>query len=356
MHQFAALRWLGLLGALLAASSVSAQEHYEPPGGDLPDYARRIELGTRGAGPAVSLSTNGLPHVLVTGYWPPTNEMLREFSQNPAQNPGGWVGENWENRGYNLYAFFPEFPGGLGKGDGDFEVDYQDTSNDWWPLVDQIKPLCIVTFSRAGNDLDWEMEGGNGNYTSSLWSSDYLIPFKPTPELPSDMEAHPVQRYSTQPMDAIVAAVAAEVPTLNPFIAPFDNGRFLSNYIGYHGNWYRDLHADPCQPNVNLIAGHIHVGYAMSLAEAVDATRVTLRVVLDHLDMARIRADFNRDGAVDDFDYRVFENCLAGPDQPPSPTFIDVTPFDCLAAFDADCDTDVDLADFSSFLKPQSIP
>ena len=86
---------------------------------------------TRGTDPpTVVLSENGLPHVLITGYWPPTNEMLRQWSQDPEQNPGGWVGENWEGRGYNIYAFFPEFPGGTGqnpKGDGDFEVDYQDT-------------------------------------------------------------------------------------------------------------------------------------------------------------------------------------------------------------------------------------
>lgn len=344
-----------LMTFLLIAAHAKAQDAYEAPGGELPDYAKRIELPARGSGPVVTLSTNGLPHVLLTGYWPPTNEMLREFSQNAIQNPNGWVGENWENRGYNLYAFFPEFPGGLGQGEGDFEVDYQDTSGDWWPLVNQIQPLCIVTFSRASNDLDWEMEGGNGNYTASQWTNDYLDPRKPTPELPSDMETHPVQRFSTQPMDAIVAAIAAQAPTLNPFIAPFDTGRFLSNYIGYHGNWYHDLHADPCQPQVNLIAGHIHVGYAMSLAEAVSGTRITLRVVLDHLDAARIRADFDRNGAVDDVDYRVFENCLAGPDQSPNPTLIGVTTFDCLAAFDTDCDGDVDLLDFSSFLTPQSI-
>jgi hypothetical protein len=30
--------------------------------------------------------------IMLTGYWAPTNEMLRQFSQNQDQNPGGWKG------------------------------------------------------------------------------------------------------------------------------------------------------------------------------------------------------------------------------------------------------------------------
>ena len=50
-------------------------------------------------------------NILITGYWPPTNEMVRHFSTDPVQNPLGWMGDNWEGRGYNIYSFFPEFPG-----------------------------------------------------------------------------------------------------------------------------------------------------------------------------------------------------------------------------------------------------
>ncbi len=51
-------------------------------------------------------------NILITGYWPPTNEMIRRFSTSATQNPTGWIGENWEGRGYNVHSFFPEFPGG----------------------------------------------------------------------------------------------------------------------------------------------------------------------------------------------------------------------------------------------------
>ena len=44
------------------------------------------------------------PTILLTGYWPPTNEMLRRFSTNPLQNPAGWIGEDWEQRGFDVVA------------------------------------------------------------------------------------------------------------------------------------------------------------------------------------------------------------------------------------------------------------
>ena len=48
------------------------------------------------------------PVILITGYWPPTNEMIRDFSQNPDLNPTGWIGDDWESRGYDVVSFFPE--------------------------------------------------------------------------------------------------------------------------------------------------------------------------------------------------------------------------------------------------------
>ncbi len=259
--------------------------------------------------------------ILVTGYWPPSNEMVRHFSANPLQNPE-WVGENWENSGFNVYSYFPEFPNGgpnYGRGEGDFEVDYQDTSSDWWPLVEALKPVAIVTFSRAGNDRDWEMEGGNGNYTANLWSNDYLDPRKPTPELPSDQEPPPNDRFSSQPMQTIIDAVNTEMPALNGFIATFDNGRFLSNYIGYHGNWWRDLHADPSDSAYCVSAGHIHVGYAMSLEQAVDATNLTMRIVIDNLQqILQHPGDMNCDATVSVSDINPFIMALTDSDSYPA--------------------------------------
>ncbi len=305
--------------------------------------------------PSVDLPQNGLPHILLTGYWPPTNEMLRQFSQDIEQNPNGWAGENWEARGYNVFAFFPEFPGGTGenpKGDGDFEVDYQDTSNDWWSLVETIRPIAIVTFSRANTTNGWELEGGNRNYSSTVWpywSNDYLDPKKPTPELPSYDDPPGTERFSTQPIDEIIAAVTASGANVDPFSTAIDNGRFLSNYIGYHGNWYRDLHADRADPYWTIAAGHIHVGRSTALPDAVLATEVTVRTLIDYLDarLARVE-DQDGDGDVDLDDFSRLGNCVAGPGE-------SIPPDNCSTAYfgiaDLDGDGDVDLDDVFRFQR-----
>lgn len=50
------------------------------------------------------------PTIMITGYWPPTSAMLRDWSPIPSQNPE-WTGSDWEGRGFDVKAYFPEFPG-----------------------------------------------------------------------------------------------------------------------------------------------------------------------------------------------------------------------------------------------------
>ena len=47
--------------------------------------------------------------ILLTGYWPPSNAAIRPFSRSLLLNPEGWIGENWEDRGYDIVSFFPVF-------------------------------------------------------------------------------------------------------------------------------------------------------------------------------------------------------------------------------------------------------
>lgn len=274
--------FLATLLACVMSQSANAQQKREPRGGALPDYAKVYSV------PAdrepIIISRNGLPNIMVTGYWPPTNEMLRPFSTSLDQNPGGWIGEDWEGRGYNIYSFFPEFPEGLGKGEGDFEVDYQDTSADFWDYVAQIQPIAIVTTGRADEDFDWEVEGGHQMFPLALWADDYLDPVDPTPELPIANEEPWTERYSTLPLQPIVDAVEAQVPALYAYHTELDTSNFLCNFAGYHATWYHDLHSDPDDPLWVVAAGHIHVGFAMDLADAVLATEVTLRTLTGYLD------------------------------------------------------------------------
>ena len=329
---------LSLVVALgVAAPSALAQEAPELEGTPLPPYAKvfPVDRGPVTAEP----STNGLPNVMLTGYWPPTNEMLRAFSQNLDQNPGGWVGENWEGRGYNIYSFFPEFPGGLGKGEGDFEVDYQDTSGDWWPLVAQLEPIAIITFGRSGNDHDWELEGGHRMYELSQWTADYEAPTRPTAELPIADETPGTERMSTLPLDAIIDAIEAEVPALYPYATTIDTSKFLCNFAGYHANWYHEDHLTPGDPAWNAAAGHIHVGYAMTLEEAVLATEVTVRTLTGYLDEVIPVGDYDHDGEVDLQDFEHFPSCVTGP--------TGLSDHPACRAFDAELDGDVDLLDFA---------
>lgn len=233
--------------------------------------------------PAWAAHTN---NIMVTGFWPQTNEMIRSFSNNPVQNPGGWIGQNWEGRGYNVYSYFPEFPNGTQtdpKGEGDFEVDYQDTSADFWRITAEIEPIAIISFGLAEPDNDWEVEGGNVKYAASYWDADYLVPRRPTPELPIYNEPTGY-RWSSLPKQDIVDAVAAAVPAANAYHTNADSSRFLCNFMGYHANWYHDLHSDPSDPAWNITAGFIHVGSTLSLADSILATEVTLRTVIGYVD------------------------------------------------------------------------
>ncbi len=285
--------------------------------------------------PAPLLIDNGLPSIVLTGYWPPTNEMLRPWSTDPNQNPGGWIGANWEGRGYNVYAFFPEFPGGTGvnpKGDGDFEVDYQDTSADWWDLLPVMRPIALTTTSRANTSIGWELEGGNRFYANSTWTNDYLSPFDPTAGEPSDPAG--TERFSTLPIPEIIAAISASDAVVDPFSTTIDNGRFLSSYIGYHGNWWKDLHDDPNEPDRCYAGGHIHVGRDTLVAEATHAMEITLREVITRTD--RQRFDKDGDGTIDGDDAASLLTCLLGPD---------VSIAGLCSPQDTDQDVDADLRD-----------
>lgn len=236
---------------------------------------------------ALAAHTN---NILITGYWPPTNEMIRPFSQNPAQNPGGWQGENWEGRGYDVFSYFPEFPGltapPYGRGEGDFQVDYQDASEDFWRVVGELRPIAIITFSRGGSGSNWEIESRARKLPLNSWTPDYFAPTRPTPDLPIASEPDNFIRHSSLPMtqirDAVNAAgigVPAFIDTSNSF-----GGTFVSEFTSYHSAWYANLHANPDDPSWAVAGGHIHVGGNTSVAGATAATEITLRVLMDYVD------------------------------------------------------------------------
>jgi hypothetical protein len=249
----------------------------------------------------------GHRNILITGYWPPTNEMLRPFSTNTAQNPGAWIGRDWEGRGYDIHAYFPEFPGGTGtnpRGTGDFEVDYQDTAADLARIIDQVKPVAIVSFSRANTSIGWELEPAYQRFrlpgesqlpgrSIPIYTQDYFGNRYPTEAL-AGIPIGDV-RVSNLPMQDIVAAVAGALPSsqINPFIPAYNpatpdtfdyGGAFLSGYLPYLAARYRDSHNDPADPFRLVMSGHVHVGSSLNVGVGTQATMITLRQVTAALD------------------------------------------------------------------------
>ena len=223
-------------------------------------------------------------NILLTGFWPPSNEMLRKFSPDPVQNPDGWQGQNWEGRGYDVYAYFPEFPGGTGsnpKGDGDFEVDYQDVSDDFWRITDDLHPVAILSYGQGAGP--WEIEYNARNLSS--WSNDYQSPTQPTPAPPDSSEAAGYVRQSTLPVQEIADAINDAGIGVNAWVDWSGNpGAFLCEYMAYHDAWYQSLHSDVADSHRCLVAGFTHVASNVSVSDATEASEIALRETIYYLD------------------------------------------------------------------------
>ena len=242
--------------------------------------------------------------ILLTGYWPPSNEGIRSFSQNHLLNPNGWIGGNWENRGYDIVSYFPIFTDpdceSCGQGYGDLEVDYQDTSEDWWNIIDSINPIAIITFSRGYIDYSWELEWQYFNYF--YWTADFTEPFYPTPAPPDSSLPINTRRYSSLPMDSIVSQIATSGLGLTPYIDYTQGaGAYLSEFMGYHGVWHKakmDSANIPC-----IVAGHVHVGGLIDWDTAQQAVAITLREVIKVVDEYQsLPGDVDQDGVLSIYD------------------------------------------------------
>ena len=252
------------------------------------------------------------PVILITGYWPPTNEMIRDFSQDLTLNPNGWIGDNWENSGYDVISYFPEFSppdcGNCGQGFGDLQVDYQNTSQDFWPIVDMHEPIAIVTFSRGFIDYSWELEY---NYYNRLnWIPDYSPPNLPTPNPPDEYVQNYHIRNSSLPMQEIIEGVNSENIGLDSYIDwSGDPGQFVSEFMGYHGVWYRDI--NQLGNNRCITAGHVHVGGLIDIDTAKIATQSTIRTLINYLDQfVYLSGDVNQDEIIDVLDLVLIVNYI----------------------------------------------
>lgn len=252
--------------------------------------------------------------ILLTGYWPPTNEMIRHFSQDINLNPDGWQGENWEQRGYDIISYFPTFTdpncSNCGTGNGIFQVDYQNTSEDFWPIANNHEPAAIITFSRGYMNQSWELEYNAFNRTN--WINDYNSPYTPTPNPPDIDQPSLYLRNSNLPMNEIVNNINALDLGLDSYIdINGDPGSFVSEFMAYHGTWYRDLNL--FTDNNCIAAGHIHVGGYIPVQTSIIAAEETIRTLIDYLDQFNYTSgDVNADETIDILDLVVIMNSILG--------------------------------------------
>ena len=218
---------------------------------------------------------NGSRNIMVTGFWNPTGQMISQFSENNDLNPEGWKGENWEDLGFNIYSYFPT----PGTYTGDFEVDYQDTWEDFWRITEEIKPVAIISFGAGAGP--WEIEINTLNRYS--WINDDESPYKPTPNPPDDTAPIDFIRKSTLPVENIEASVDKHT-SIDAWIDWDGNpGAYLCGYIAYLGMWYQSLHNTtdgdyPCRA-----AGFIHVNAGVSVEDAKQAAEITIQETILYL-------------------------------------------------------------------------
>ncbi|MBN1969723.1 MAG: T9SS type A sorting domain-containing protein [Candidatus Delongbacteria bacterium] len=213
--------------------------------------------------------------IMVTGFWNPTGQMIAPFSTDVLLNPEGWIGEDWENLGYDIYSFFPE----PGTYVGDLEVDYQDVTEDFWNITSEIKPIAILSFGAGAGP--WEIEFNARNITS--WVPDYVAPTLPTPNPPDNTKPVSSKRLSSLPVEEIALNVNSET-SINAWVDWNGNpGAFLCEYMAYHSEWYQSIERlnpeFPC-----LSAGFIHVNSSISYLNAREAFLITLRTIIEYLD------------------------------------------------------------------------
>jgi pyrrolidone-carboxylate peptidase len=218
--------------------------------------------------------------IMCTGFWNPSGLMLTPFSTDPELNPDGWDGENWEGLGYDIYSYFPK-PSDYS---GMFEVDYQDTWEDFWNVTNQIHPFAIISFG-AGNG-PWEIEYNARNLDS--WIKDEKSPYQPTPCPPDDTEPAGFIRHSSLPVQQIADAVNNQT-TIEAWVDWYGNpGAYLCEYIAYLGMWYQNIHNTTNDPNPCRVAGFIHVNSEVGVDEAMKATKITLRETIKYLSSINI--------------------------------------------------------------------
>lgn len=96
-----------------------------------------------------------------------------------------------------------------------------------------------------------------------------------------------------------------------------------------------------------LTAGNITGSFSQVVGAGQYTISVGTNIVTVTVDCGP--GDYDCDGDVDENDYTIFADCVGGPGVAPAPSMPEISLDDCLSAFDADIDGDIDLIDYSWF-------
>lgn len=207
-------------------------------------------------------------NVVLTGYWPPSNQMLAEFSTDKQLNPAGWKGKNWRGLGYDVYSFFPK-------------LDYQGTRADFALTTQAYKPIAIICYGTTTQGT-WEIE--QNATVNPQWNTELCQP--PLPDINELRQMFPANvsaRMSLPAHDIAKAVNAAPLGIAARVNADGDAGTFLCNYIALLAVAYQKQHNTPNALDYCAVAGFIHIGAHVSVTQARAAQRVVLATVLRYI-------------------------------------------------------------------------
>jgi hypothetical protein len=196
-------------------------------------------------------------------------------------------------------------PRDCGLGNGSFTVDYRDTSDKFWSILTERRPIAIMSFSRWMINKEWMLDAWGTNWKNAAWTvrldytnnlgqpatmfwdrpyvggspqdpappsqgqapqdGDPPDPTKPgadamNPPTPPPPPAN-TRRSSNLPSAAIVAGIDAAFPVnrVDPKInAQQGPGDFVSNFLAYHVAWYREwwTNQNPAADETCLFSEH----------------------------------------------------------------------------------------------------
>ncbi len=241
------------------------------------------------------------------------------------------------NKTYDVLAMSPKFNASLGvdsqgapfwgKGvtdNGSFTVDYRDTSDKFWTIVANLRPIAIMSFSRWAYNKDWMLDAWGTNWKNAVWIDQlqYLdnqvvrtmnwdppyiggsqqdpappsqghppVPGGGNPPDPTKPGSNSVNAPNVPPMntrrftnlsDIRIRTALNNAFNTNQLHAKINDvegpGKFVSNFLAYHVAWYREWWAAQHPPanQACLFSGHTHVGGQITAANAEQAVEIQL--------------------------------------------------------------------------------